>query len=78
MKRPMAKMYAVVRVKRRDGISIERADWYIKVVKVYRRTPDADAEAIRLNKLNGAHEFYFVSKANAPDNPFDATLDSND
>ena len=78
MNHPMAKMYAVVRVKRRDDISIERADWYIKVVKVYRRMTDADAEAIRLNDLNGSHEFYFVSKANAPDITFDAAIDSND
>jgi len=78
MNRPMAKMYAVVRVERRDDISIERADWYIKAVKVYRRMTEAEAEAIRLNHLNGAHEFYFVSKTNAPDIPFDAALDSND
>lgn len=78
MNRPMAKMYAVVRVTRRDDISVVNACLYIKVVKVYRRMTDADAEAIRLNDLNGTHELYFVSKVNAPDIPFDAALDPND
>jgi hypothetical protein len=64
------KLYAIVRLSldRAQPLDAEHANWYIKVVRVFSDCGAAEADADRLNALNGTDNvYYFVSKANNGD-----------